>query len=387
MTLHKGWRVRPVRKSWVGLVAVGKGVERSRSFKGSTAKRDAERWAKDQAAKLRLGLVAKGVHRGATRILVEDYLAELKELGRTAGYRDDLERLFERLAEAAPDLGAPAAEDLVGKFLAGLRRTPGGRKGASEAGIGRGEANPAAELPPVAPKTRNTYLVAIRGLCAWAIGRGRLGEDPTRNIRKATEPEYLRPQFAIAELRAMAQAVDHPYHLRFVVGFYLGLRSDEVAHLRWPDLDIEGRVWAVTGKGTKQRLAHVPEEALPLLALHAATRTDDYVCTVRQQLAHGSQHRRDLHALCRACGFDPAKRSPHSLRHSHAGIMTATGQPSLLLAAHLGHVDAQTTALYVKMAMRYTAAVQGWPRAQIALLAGWNLPWRPVNGMRLASAG
>lgn len=366
---HKGWRVRQVRDRWVGLFAVtGTGTERSRAFSGPTAKRDAERWARDQAARLRLSTAARVVHRGSTRVLVDDYLADQVTVGRSESYLRDLRQTLARVVEAVPDLGAATAPQAVASFLAGLRKEVR-RHGSGSTAIDPGEA--------VSPRTRNKYLVAIRGLCRWAIRRDRLADDPTRAIRAASEPDYLRAQFTVAELRTMAQGIDQPYHLRFVVAFYCGLRSDEVAGLRWSQLDREGRVWCVIGKGDKQRLAHVPDECLALLDLHPPA--GDYVCTERQRRQHDAQHRRDLHRFCRALGIDPGERSPHSLRHSHAGVMTATGVPSLLLAAHLGHASSQTTAAYTKLATRYLAAVTSWRRGQVELLTGWAVPMKKNN--------
>ncbi len=48
--------------------------------------------------------------------------------------------------------------------------------------------------------------------------------------------------------------------------------------------------------------------------------------------------------------------------------MTATGTPSILLAAYMGHTSVATTAEYSKLATRYLQAVQGWPRGEFRLL-------------------
>lgn len=74
-----------------------------------------------------------------------------------------------------------------------------------------------------------------------------------------------------------------------------------------------------------------------------------------------TQHGRDLRAFCRRLGIDPAGRSPHSLRHSYAGLMTATGVRSLVLADWMGHESTATTKGYSTMATRYLAPCRGWP--------------------------
>jgi integrase len=358
MGKHRGWRIRKVRGSWLGLVREH-GKDRSRSFTGEGAKTQATTWARDEASKLQLGITARVELASRTEVMVADYLEELRTLNRSASHLKDVTHILGRLSGAVPDLAARGAAKAVADFLKSLVVVP---RGSPESVKG----------DPVAPRTRNKYLVVIRGLCQWAIANSRLREDPTKALREAKEPDYLRPQFTVDELRAMARAIDHPYHLRFVVGFYLGLRLDEVAQLQWSGLDVSGRVWTVTGKGNKQRLAHVPDEALTLLTLHQPWK--GHVCADKVRRQHAVQHGRDLKTFMATQGIKPDGRSPHSLRHSHAGVMTATGQPSLLLAAHLGHASAQTTAEYTKLATRYVAAVRGWPRGQVELLTGWSEP-------------
>lgn len=60
-------------------------------------------------------------------------------------------------------------------------------------------------------------------------------------------------------------------------------------------------------------------------------------------------------------------RTPHSCRHTYAGLMTATGVPSILLATYLGHAATATTAGYSSMAAQYVTQVEGWARGQFRL--------------------
>ena len=78
---------------------------------------------------------------------------------------------------------------------------------------------------------------------------------------------------------------------------------------------------------------------------------------------------RGFQAFLGRAGVTVAGRSPHSLRHTYAGIMTATGLPGPLLSAYLGHTSAATTMQYTKLAARYVAAVTGWSRGEMPIMA------------------
>ena len=77
--------------------------------------------------------------------------------------------------------------------------------------------------------------------------------------------------------------------------------------------------------------------------------------------------RRSFPAYLTACGVPIEDRTPHSCRHTYAGFMTATGVPTALLAAYMGHASAATTFGYAQAAARHVQAVAGWPRGEFRL--------------------
>lgn len=61
-------------------------------------------------------------------------------------------------------------------------------------------------LQGVSPRTRNSYLMAIRGLCRWCVSRGRLLADPTASITKLNEEvdrRLRRRAMTAAEMNAL----------------------------------------------------------------------------------------------------------------------------------------------------------------------------------------
>jgi integrase/recombinase XerC len=347
-----GWRTRKRAGSWLGLVRIpGENREESKSF---DAQAKAREWARRRHADLLTGAgwAAKRVD-GETESLSEDYLADLKARGRVESHRREVKRVLGMLAKAVPNLQAAGAAVAVERWL-------------NEATASNARA------------TRNRWLVTVRGLCRWAMRRRRLERDPTEMLERASVPEYLRPQFTVDELqRCLAQShyrcprgdepKADPYHLLFAVLAYTGLRFQEAAHLRWEDIDWLGRVvmvrLAAGGRVKRQR-----ERLVPLQA----------------ELAEILEpHRKDAGHLFKGKSWNPTRgfqnfltrarvlvegRSPHSLRHTYAGIMTASGVPGPLLSAYLGHTSAATTMEYTKLAARFVSVTAGWRRGEMRIV-------------------
>lgn len=304
----------------------GGGREVAKTFGGPGAKALATAWARDRAAEFRLRLRSIAVDPGATVPLVADYLQDLKARGRSVRHLDDAGTVLRRLAVAVPDLATVDAALRLGRFVNGLQW---GKKAQA-----------------VSPATRNKYLANIRALCRWALRLGRLLLDPSAHIGKAKLPSFLKPHFNLDELRVLARAVDDPYHLRFALGLYAGLRSAETVGLAWARVDWSGRVLDVTGKGRKQRLTPICAE-LSTILVHS--RTDaraaarSHVLPDAQRRSDSVWQRRQFRAFCERCAIDPGERTPHSLRHCYAALCTATGVPSILLQAFMGHEAVVTT--------------------------------------------
>jgi integrase/recombinase XerD len=350
---HKGWRIvaDPRRGTWRGFVRVG-GKDRSKSW---PSEKEARAWAKGEAAGVISGRPSAAMQAPAQALvsaLMPAYLAGMDARGRSASHQANVRRTLLGLGRVAPDLAAAGAGLRIEAWL-------------DQAGVEHDER--------VGPATRNRRLVEVRALCRWAMRRDLLAKDPTRAIDRASVPDALRPQFSVAELRELL-AMPTPgrpcMHRRVAVLAYLGLRADEAAALSWGDLDLAGGVALIRAhvghrlKRGRERVVPIPGELAAILGKPG--RAGDEVAP----MANGNL-RRDFPQYLEACGLPVAGRSQHSLRHTYAGIMTATGLPGALLSAYLGHTSAATTMLYTRLASRHVQAVEGWPRG------GWRL-WDPA---------
>lgn len=218
-------------------------------------------------------------------------------------------------------------------------------------------------------RTKVQYLVTAKTLFNWAIPRKYITEHPIALAETEEPDDYLKAQFTVDELRKIVGAWDDPLHLLVCLMAYAGLRYEEAAFLRWEDiaggmvmvrLDTGARV-----KRRKERMAPVMPE---LAAILDAVRPTEAKGRIWQgSTANPSRH---FDAFLVRLKIARGERTQHSLRHCYAGLMTATGVPSLLLRAYMGHTSEATTAGYSQLAALYAQEVREWPRGELRFLHG-----------------
>jgi integrase/recombinase XerD len=292
-----------------------------------------------------------------TTALARDYLASLERRGLSETYRHDTAVILGQLAHACARLDHPRAGIIITQWIDGLRN------------LRQDEAT----AQRLSARSRNKYLVTVRAFCGWAVKQKMLRQDPTELIESAKEDKTLKPQFTVDELRCMVAASRDPRHLLVCLMVYAGLRSEEACHLRWEDIDLSGRQISLrlraagepgSPKGRKERLVPIQEELRRILS---QTPKDQRVGRVIAD-APNNAHRSMQRFLARQ-GLPVDGRGPHSCRHSYAGLMTATGVPSISLASYMGHGSTATTAGYAAQAERYMYATKGWKRGEFRLLS------------------
>lgn len=356
MSEHKGWRVRqePRNGTWRGEVRV-KGGYRTKTFETSAQARD---WARGQAATVETGapssqLLAPAV--AGTAALAKTWQEGLAARGRSPSYLCDVALILGSLAKAIPVLSEAGADLRLEEWLNNIKTNGKGRGG-----------NPGA----VSASRRNKYLAVVRAFIHWAIKRKRLARDLdlTVGIEMASVDDFMKPQLSIDDARKLATHAKDSKTLRWcLLMLYAGLRSDEARCLRWEDIDWSGGAILVrmaSGaeiKRRRERIVPLQEELASRLKPLSEGKTGAVCGLGRANLG------RSFADLMTACKITTEGLSPHSLRHTYAGLMTATGEPTALVGAYLGHSEAKTTMGYTKLAARYVAAVRGWPRGELRL--------------------
>jgi integrase/recombinase XerD len=201
---------------------------------------------------------------------------------------------------------------------------------------------------------------AVRGLYRFAVREGRLDVDPMENLKAPRAfkalPRFLSPAQVDAVLRAPDVATPLGIRDRAIleVFYATGLRLSELINLRASDIDSRMGLVTLFGKGRKERLVPLGEEAQRWVQRYLAEarprltrRREDQVLFLSNRGRRFS--RMGLWGLVRRHAVTAGVQSvltPHVLRHSFATHLLERGADLRALQAMLGHADISTTQIY-----------------------------------------
>ena len=213
-------------------------------------------------------------------------------------------------------------------------------------------------------------LAALRAFFAFQAQRGARGDDPTALLLPPRQPRPLPKALSESEIEALlaAPAIDAPAGLRdramLELMYAAGLRVSELVGLPANAVNLRQGVVRVTGKGGKDRLVPLGEEAMhwlrryidearPRLDKGAAARTaldpPLFLGPKRAALTR-QQFWRLVKQSALAAGIAPRRISPHGLRHSFATHLLNHGADLRALQMLLGHGSLSTTQIYTHVA-------------------------------------
>ena len=197
----------------------------------------------------------------------------------------------------------------------------------------------------LAPTTIARRLSAVRSLARHALGQARVPDAALAPRRPRRLPETPALSEVEAAVDAAAGRDGGPLALRnaalLELVYSCGLRSAEAVGLDLGDVDLDREHLHVRGKGNKERLVPVGEEAAWLVAR--------WLRDGRPQLARGAcdalfvsvrGNRLDTSVLRRLLP------NPHRLRHAYATHLLEGGADLRTIQELLGHASLSTTQIY-----------------------------------------
>jgi len=283
-----------------------------------------------------LGRYLEGLEleRGLAANSIDAYRRDLERLGRSLdGAATQEGRSSAAEGRAAPDLVTADAETLA-SHLRELRRAK------------------------LSPRSIARALSSIRGFYEHLVASGERADNPAVNL---LPPKLFRPLPKVlseSQVEAILAAPDvgTPLGLRnramIELLYAAGLRVSELVGLTIPQLRLHLGYLVASGKGQKQRVVPVGEQAETWLGR--------YLAEVRPALAVGRHQavfvnrsgepmtRQGFWKILGGYGREAVVRdlSPHVLRHSFATHLLEHGADLRAVQSMLGHADISTTQIY-----------------------------------------
>lgn len=212
----------------------------------------------------------------------------------------------------------------------------------------------------------NRRLSTLRRYYRWLAESGRIGQNPCDLIDAPRATRYLPKNLSESQVDALLSAPDTSTVLgerdraMLETLYASGLRVSELVNLKLIQLNLEQGVLKVLGKGSKERLVPLGEEAVFWLKTYLAggrvaclpaPRRSDYVFLTQRaapMTRHAFWHLIKRHAI--VAGIEPDTLSPHTLRHAFATHLLNHGADLRVVQMLLGHSDITTTQIYTHVA-------------------------------------
>jgi integrase/recombinase XerD len=212
--------------------------------------------------------------------------------------------------------------------------------------------------------TASRELSSLRRLYRYLLRQGRISTDPTLNIATPKQVRALPKSLTEADVEALLKAPDSAAAIglrdraMLETLYATGLRVSELVTLKVAMVSLDMGVVRVMGKGSKERLVPLGEEAIGWIRR--------YLAESRPELLHGKRSdalfvtaRGD--AMTRQAFWYLIKRhaaqggvtkplSPHTLRHAFATHLLNHGADLRVVQMLLGHADISTTQIYTHVA-------------------------------------
>lgn len=211
------------------------------------------------------------------------------------------------------------------------------------------------------PKSVARAVACFRGFYKFLVVSGRRTDNPAADVRAPRAWKALPKFLSADEVERLLRAPDtsHPRGIRdraLIELFYAtGLRVSEMVGLRQQDLNLESGYLTCTGKGRKQRLVPIGDEAAAWLTRYIREgrpallqRKSSPKLFVNARGGAGLSRVgfwKILKAHGRQAGL-PRTLSPHVLRHSFATHLLERGADLRAIQMMLGHSDLSTTQIY-----------------------------------------
>lgn len=212
----------------------------------------------------------------------------------------------------------------------------------------------------ISPRSQCRILSGVRAFYKYLYLDGYIKDDPTELLESPKLGDHLPEVLTTEEVDRLEQAIDlskwegQRNKAIIEVLFSCGLRVSELVNLKMSALYLDEQFVRIMGKGSKERLVPISENAIKQLKYWFIDRShmnikpgeEDYVFLNRRG-AHLT--RTMILIMIKRLGAEAGIQktiSPHTLRHSFATALLEGGADLRAIQSMLGHESIGTTEIY-----------------------------------------
>lgn len=215
----------------------------------------------------------------------------------------------------------------------------------------------------LSPRSSARRLSTLRRFYRYLLREGLIGEDPTADVRSPSLGRPLPKSITEASVEKLLTAPPETTlgvrdRAMLETMYASGLRVSELVALALNELDLTTGLVRVTGKGGKERIVPLGDEATSRLgdylkgarpSLLGEQKSGAVFLTRRGQPMTRQAFWQLIKRYSAAAGID-SSLSPHSLRHAFATHLLNHGADLRSVQMLLGHADLSTTQIYTHVA-------------------------------------
>jgi integrase/recombinase XerD len=212
--------------------------------------------------------------------------------------------------------------------------------------------------------TANRRLAVLRRFYRWMVREGLAARDPTVRLKGAKLPPRFPKTLSEAQVEALLAAPDAQSALglrdraMLEVLYATGLRVSELVGLTLLNVSLQEGLVRALGKGSKERIVPLGEEARRWLERYLADargpilsgRVADALFVTQRGAGMTRQMFWVIIKRYAARAGIEAPLSPHGLRHAFATHLLNHGADLRVVQLLLGHADISTTQIYTHVA-------------------------------------
>ena len=216
----------------------------------------------------------------------------------------------------------------------------------------------------IKPRSAARYLSTLKRFYRWLARETKISADPTLNLDSPKLPRPLPKSLSEMDVEHLLSIDDlhTPLGMRdkamLETLYATGLRVSELVGLKLLGLNLDAGIVRVTGKGGKERLVPLGEEAILWLGRYLKVARPQLLNRQVSDAVFVTQHGKGMtrqafwYLLKRRAKLAGLTQplSPHTLRHAFATHLLNHGADLRVVQMLLGHADISTTQIYTHVA-------------------------------------